>query len=414
MTRVGRWGRRGLPAALAVLLVAAASCTRQPKPPEEVVVWQSWPAGVIQPLLARFEAENPGLKVRLRCLPSEGGRDTIDAAVASGRVPDLCALDGASLPAFLAAGTLSDWSAGVADQRDSLLGWEMCTVGDAIYGMPWMLDTRVLVYNKSLFERARLDPARPPATWSEMRRAAVAVQRLRGGVHGFGVNANDTGHLFRAFMPLAWGNGGGILTAGQDTVIFDSPANREALEFYLGLRAAGIIGMQDVLDREFLGGRLGLEIAGAALLSRLGREAPALRYGVALVPRPGRERGTHGSFAEGEVLVSFNASKRKAEALRLARFLARRDNMLALARAHDGWLPATLGADSLEEVRRDPDLLVAVRQLATASFPPSHPRWAGMEAVIEDEIEQALFDKKSAAQAVRDAGARLAELVGRR
>jgi ABC-type glycerol-3-phosphate transport system substrate-binding protein len=232
-------------------------------------------------------------------------------------------------------------------------------------------------------------------------------------VHGIGINANETGRLFGAFMPFAWGDSAAVLTAGQDTVLFDSPATRKALEYYLGLRGAGTIGMQEALDREFIAGRLGFEIAGTALLARLAREAPSLRYGVTLLPRPAAGRGTHASFAEGEVLVSFADSKRKAEALRLARFLARRDNSVALALVAAGALPAAAGADSLEEVRRHPQLQVAVRQLATASFAPTHPRWSAMEAAIEDEIEQALFDRKSASSAVRDAAARLAELLGR-
>ena len=55
-----------------------------------------------------------------------------------------------------------------------------------------------------------------------------------------------------------------------------------------------------------------------------------------------------------------------------------------------------------------------VRQLETARFTPHHPAWSEMEAAIEEEIGHALHDRKSAAEAVRDAQVRLAELVGRR
>jgi hypothetical protein len=37
-----------------------------------------------------------------------------------------------------------------------------------------------------------------------------------------------------------------------------------------------------------------------------------------------------------------------------------------------------------------------------------------MEAAIEDEVEQALNDRKTAAQAVADAGRRLNELAGKK
>ena len=48
----------------------------------------------------------------------------------------------------------------------TLRGWEMCSIGDALYGVPWVLGTRALFYNKTLFARAGLDSARAPDTWS--------------------------------------------------------------------------------------------------------------------------------------------------------------------------------------------------------------------------------------------------------
>ena len=37
-----------------------------------------------------------------------------------------------------------------------------------------------------------------------------------------------------------------------------------------------------------------------------------------------------------------------------------------------------------------------------------------MEAAIEDEVEQALYDRKTPARAVADANARIAELAGKK
>jgi multiple sugar transport system substrate-binding protein len=228
------------------------------------------------------------------------------------------------------------------------------------------------------------------------------------------VQAGERYVLFKKFMPFAWGNGGRILTddlAGSD---FDSPRNVEALDFYLKLRRVGLIERQDALDREFKEGRLGLQISGAWLFKSIPRDAPALRYGVALVPRPEVERGTHASFAGGEVLVSFNASKNKKAALELARFLVQPENALALAGSAKSVQPANVGADTAAYYRERPAERTMIRQFETAFPTPNHPAWVEMEAAIEDEVEQALYDKKTSGRAVADAGRRLAELVGRR
>jgi multiple sugar transport system substrate-binding protein len=380
----------------------------------EIVFWQFWPMEVVNPLLEKFEREHPDTEVRMEQLTWQSGLEKISAAIAAGNVPDLCELGSTWMPRMLASGQLTDWSAGVADLRSSLRGWELCSIGDAVYGLPWLMGTRALFYNKTLFARAGLDSARPPETWDELYRAAEAIEKLGGGVRGYGVQAGERYVLFKKFMPFAWGNGGRILSDDLQSAVFDSPENRAALEFYLSLRKVGMMERQDMLDRAFKEGRLGLQISGAWLFKQIARDAPGLRYGVALVPRPDRARGTNASFAGGEVLVSFHASRHKQGALELARFLVRPDNALALALAAQSVQPATRGADTNAVYRSRPAERIVIQQFDTAVPTPNHPSWVEMEAAIEDEVEQALYDRKTAAKAVADAQQRLAELVGKK
>jgi len=228
------------------------------------------------------------------------------------------------------------------------------------------------------------------------------------------VQAGERYVLFKKFMPFAWGNGGRVLSDDLTQSEFDSRRNREALAFYVKLREVGMLGRQDELDREFKEGRLGLQISGAWLFRSIPKDAPGLRYGVALVPRPERERGTHASFAGGEVLVSFAGSKQKGAALTLARFLVRPENAMALAQAAMSVQPATLDADTFAYYRERPEALVMLRQFETAVPTPNHPAWVEMEAAIEDEVEQALYDKKTPQQAVAAAHKRLTELAGKK
>jgi len=278
--------------------------------------------------------------------------------------------------------------------------------------MPWLVGTRALFYNKSLLARAGYDSTRPPETWSQLRDASESIQRLGGGVHGFGVQGGQRTVLFKKFMPFAWGNGGTILSDDLKTCTFDSPENREALDFYLSLREVGLVANQDTLDRAFKSGKLGFEIGGAWLLRSIPREAPGLHYGVALVPRPDEERGTHASFAGGEVLVTFQRSSHKAEALMLARFLVRPDNALALAMAAQNVQPAAVDADTFAYYREHPSAQMMIRQFETAVPTPNHPAWEDMEAAIEDEVNKAL-QGKPAAQSIADAKVKLDRLLAK-
>ncbi len=401
-------------AAAAILSGLALGACGPKKSAEEIVFWQFSPPERIQPLLDRFEQENPGVKIRMEQLTWDSGQEKIAAAVASGNVPDLCELGSTWMPRFVASGSLADWTGEASELHGGLRGFELCESGGRTYGFPWVLGTRALFWNKALFARAGLDTTRAPETWDDVRRAAAAIQKLGGGVHGYGVQSNEQYRLFKKFMPYAWGNGGDVLDSSLARCVFDSPENVQALEFYLGLRKSGMLAPQDALDREFLEGRLGMQISGGWLFRRIPAEAPALDYGVALVPAPAADRGTHASFAGGEVLVSFAAAKRGAEAMKLARFLVRPDNALTLARAALDVHPAALGADTASFYRDDPNQRTMLEQMASARFTPNHPAWGDMEKAIEDEVEQALYDRKSAAAAVKDAAAKITALLEKR
>jgi len=70
--------------------------------------WQFWDTGVIEPIVRRFEAENPGIKVEVEQLTWKSGLEKIQAAVASGTEPDLCELGSTWLPRFSYEGVLAD------------------------------------------------------------------------------------------------------------------------------------------------------------------------------------------------------------------------------------------------------------------------------------------------------------------
>ncbi len=413
-TRSARRLSRALFAVLAVCALAPTISCQRSSEKRPVVFWQFWGPEIMDPLIARFEAENPDIDVQLQQLAWDSGRETIVAAMASDSVPDLCELGSTWMPKILAEQTLVDWSAGLADLKPTLRGWTLCSIGDAMYGVPWVLGTRALFYNKTLFAKAGLDSSHAPETWDELYAAAAAIDRLGRDIHGYGVQAGESQVLFKKFMPFAWGNGGRVLSDDLTQSEFDSDANREALEFYMRLKDVGVVERQRELDRMFREGRIGLQISGAWLFRSISKNAPNLRYGVALVPRPSREHGTNASFAGGELLVSFQASKHKEDALKLARFLVQPENELALAAAAQSVQPAVIGADTMAYYRERPNEQMMLRQFETAYTTPNHPAWDEMEAAIEDEVQQALNGKKTAAEAVADAGARIQELVGQR
>jgi ABC-type glycerol-3-phosphate transport system substrate-binding protein len=55
-----------------------------------------------------------------------------------------------------------------------------------IYGVPWTNYTLGLVYSRTLFQKAGLNPNQPPATWAQVRADAKKISALGNGTVGYG------------------------------------------------------------------------------------------------------------------------------------------------------------------------------------------------------------------------------------
>jgi ABC-type glycerol-3-phosphate transport system substrate-binding protein len=384
---------------VALLLLPAGGCVpRRPAERPAVTFWTSWPRAAVAPLLDRFHAAHPGVRVELRELPAGALADSARAAVVGGHPPDLCQLPGEDLGEWLAGGSLSDWSAGVADLRSQLRGWEQCMVGDAIYGLPWTLSAPVLVYDRDLFARAGLDSARAPATWAEVRGAALRVRRLTGVAHGLGLAWGSPAERTASWLPWAFVADGAIPGVGGDSSRIACPGNEEALAFLASLRPALLLAPRDSLERAFVAGRLGMLLADATLAEAAARAGR--RPGAGLVPRPAEASGLSASPASGAVLASFTHSRRKEDALRLARFLVEPASALALSAAVPEALPSRVDADSVGAFAARPFAAIALRQLATARYTPRLRGWPALEARLGEAVGDVIEGRASAAAAL--------------
>jgi multiple sugar transport system substrate-binding protein len=379
----------------------------------KLTFWQFWPSDIIAPIIEEFEAANPGIDVEMQQLTWQNGFEKIVAAVSSGTQPDLCELGSTWVPRFAADGVLGDITADVTDLKEDYLFWESCTLEERIYGIPWVAGTRVLFYNKELFRRAGLDPGAPPETWNELIECVEKINALGKDVYGFGMNAGERYILYKKFMPFAWGNGGGILSEGLSRSTFSSSENLAALRFYCSLREFSLMEKQDVLDMAFKQGKLGVQISGGWNLRTIPADVPELEFGVTVVPKPTSDSGFHASFAGSEVLVTFVKSKHREEALKLARFLISKSNVLSLCRSAKSVQPALKGAENDPYYTSHPMERVFVVQLGTAVPPPPHPRWVEIEEAINTAIEEAIYEVKSPRDALTEADRKIDEVVSR-
>ena len=121
--------------------------------------------------LAGYMADHAGTAVEYRVTPWDTWQETYTSAFAGDSPPDISYVVDSFFPKFADAGALVDLS---TLEGAALAAWEELfdptiwargTRGGKVYGLPFLQSGISLVWNKTLFSEASLDPDTPPATW---------------------------------------------------------------------------------------------------------------------------------------------------------------------------------------------------------------------------------------------------------
>lgn len=132
----------------------------------------------VKAMTADFEKANPGVKVNVEFVPYEALHDKIVAAAGAGdRGYDVILYDVIWPAEFVKKGFLKDVTDKVpAADHDKIFdgAWTTVTYDNKLYGMPWILDTKYLYYNKDILAKAGISA--PPKTWAELESQAEQIK----------------------------------------------------------------------------------------------------------------------------------------------------------------------------------------------------------------------------------------------
>lgn len=384
--------------AVAVLLL---SCSSQKHGANQITLsfWQFWTDPEVKPVLLgqikKFEGQNPGVKVEVTDMTWASGHEKIVVSFGSNSAPDVLELGSDWVPEFAYQDVLYDLTTQVDSVKSFYRMWEPATRDNKVFGFPWVIDTRVLYYNKDLLKKAGLDPNKKPVIWNDLLEAVQKIHDPQNKIYGFGANSAEKHRLYKKFLPFFWGNNGLILSKDGKECLLNSKEGREALEYYVSLTKYGLIDTQLRLDEAFMDGKVGFVISGGWLLQEIRKNKPSLNFGICLIPRPKPETGFSASFAGGEFLVINRNCKYPQEAMKLVRFLTDLDNALELCKAIGSSSPANALATLDAYYQNNPYLSLFQEQLNYSRTPPVTPKWVYIEEQIEKAVEQAMYGKKT-------------------
>ncbi|MFE0473675.1 ABC transporter substrate-binding protein [Streptomyces sp. NPDC058947] len=169
---------------------------------------------------------------------------------------------------------------------------DIYTVDGKVYGIPRTGYSMGLIYNKALFEKAGLDPDKPPATWAEVRTAAKKIAGLGGGTVGYADYSaqNQGGWHFTAEL---YSQGGEVVSADGEKATVDTPEGRAVLQTLHDMRwTDDSMGSKQLLvindAQQMMGsGKLGMYLAAPDNIPILVKEKGADYEDIAIAPMPG-------------------------------------------------------------------------------------------------------------------------------
>jgi multiple sugar transport system substrate-binding protein len=161
-------------------------------------------------------------------------------AIAGGEPPDAVRLGGPAVNSLFIlnghAAALDDWDPKIGTYDFLPPIKKAVTHNGKMYAMPVNSGVQALIYNTEVYQKAGLDPAKPPTTLDELVETAGKISAGGGQVWGHYVltaPGSQTGSDY--FPTILWAFGGKEVSEDGTKVLVDSPEGLAALQWYKAL-----------------------------------------------------------------------------------------------------------------------------------------------------------------------------------
>lgn len=184
-----------------------------------------------------FEAKNPGIKVNVEVTGWDQYWTKLEAAASGGSLPDVFWMHPNQAARYASNGVLMDLTdkiKGSSSVKLDKFPKDLVKVYEndgKNYAIPKDFDTIGLWYNKKLFDEAGVAYPNENWTWNDLLAAAKKITNPEKGIYGFGAPLD----LQQGFDNFIFQNGGQVLSDDKTKSGFDTPAVKEAMQWYIDL-----------------------------------------------------------------------------------------------------------------------------------------------------------------------------------
>ncbi|MFI6271243.1 ABC transporter substrate-binding protein [Micromonospora zamorensis] len=375
-------------------------------PKVDLKLWNGFTGGdgeIFKTLVNQFNTEHKNIAVSVATYQWEDYYNKLPGAASSGNGPDIAVMHMDQLATFAARGVITELD-DVAKNLELAEGdfaptvWKGGLYNNKRYGIPLDMHPLGFYYNKSVMQKAGLDPNKPPTTRDDY--VAALTELKKAGIQGFWVSPFQfTGGMTFYSLLNQWG--ATLFDADVAKATFNSDPAVEACTWLVDMIKQGFspanVG-QDADYLSFKSGKNAFTWNGIWQINDL-KKSPEVQWGVAPLPQIGSKPA---AWANSHNFTIVKQRANDANKVSGAKVFINWLSEHSLDWAKGGQVPARKAVREGAEFKALPEISSLAPELEYAAFPPAAPGLGEVMTTFYNSFNEAALGKKSPKQALDD------------
>lgn len=363
----------------------------------------------VRAMTEAFTKANPDIKVNLEFVPYEGLHDKTVLAQGAGNAYDVVLFDVIWPAEFAANNVLVDVSSRITPEMKSGVlpgAWTTVKYTDKFYGLPWILDTKYLYYNKEILAKAGI--ATPPKTWEELAADAKIIKDKGILATPIAWSWAQAEAAICDYATLVSAFGGDFLKDGKPA--FQQGGGLDALKYMVDTYKSGVTNpnskefLEEDVRKVFENGDAAFALNWTYMYNMANDPKDSKVAGkVGVVPAPGVAGKSEASAVNGSMGLGITtASKHPDEAWKYIAFMTSQATQNAYAK-----LSLPIWASSYEDpavTKGQEELIAAAKVGLAAMYPrPTTPKYQEISVALQQAIQESLLGQSTPEDALKTA-----------
>lgn len=363
----------------------------------------------VRAMTEAFTKANPDVTVNLEFVPYEGLHDKTVLAQGSGGGYDVVLFDVIWPAEYATNKVLVDVTDKITPEMTSGVlpgAWTTVEYDGKRYGMPWILDTKYLFYNKEILEKAGITA--PPKTWAELAEQAKTIKEKGLLATPIAWSWSQAEAAICDYTTLVSAYGGSFIKDGKP--VFQTGGGLDALNYMVESYSSGLTNpnskefLEEDVRRVFQNGEAAFALNWTYMYNMANDPKDSKVAGkVGVVPAPGVDGKSTVSAVNGSMGLGITStSKHPDEAWKYITFMTSQPTQNQYAK-----LSLPIWASSYDDpaVSKGQEELIAAAKIGLAAmYPrPTTPKYQELSTALQQAVQESLLGQAKPEDALKTA-----------